>query len=40
MKKIILLTIPAFLLNGVAIAQTVSPDESATITKTALDYID
>jgi hypothetical protein len=40
MKKIILLIIPAFLLNGVAIAQNTSPDESAAITKTALDYIE
>ena len=40
MKKIILLIIPAFLLNGVAIAQNTSPDESAVITKTALDYIE
>ncbi len=40
MKKIILLIIPAFLLNGVAIAQNTSPDESTAITKTALDYIE
>ena len=40
MKKIILLIIPAFLLNGVVIAQNTSPDESAPITKTALDYIE
>ena len=40
MKKIILLIIPAFLLNGVAFAQNTSPDESAAITKTALDYIE
>ncbi len=40
MKKIILLIIPAFLLNGIAIAQNTSPDESAAITKTALDYIE
>ena len=40
MKKIILLIIPAFLLNSVAIAQITSPDESIAITKTALDYIE
>jgi putative lumazine-binding protein len=38
-KKIIFLIISAFLLNGAVIAQTTSPDESAAITKTALDYI-
>src|SRR5437762_7796997 len=40
MKKIILLIIPVFLLNGIALAQTTSPVESAAITKTALDYIE
>src|SRR5438552_8720341 len=40
MKKIILLIIPVFLLNGIGLAQTTSPDESAAITKTALDYIE
>ncbi len=39
MKKIISLVAAALLLNGVAIAQNTSPDESAAITKTALDYI-
>ena len=40
MKKIISLVAAALLLNGVAIAQNTSPDESAAITKTALDYIE
>jgi hypothetical protein len=40
MKKIILLITPVFLLNGIALAQTTSPVESAAITKTALDYIE
>src|SRR6266436_10005872 len=40
MKKIIWLVAAALLLNGVAIAQNTSPDESAAITKTALDYIE
>ena len=40
MKKIILLIVPAFLLSGIANAQTTSSDESAAITKTALDYIE
>ena len=40
MKKIISLVAAALLLNGVAIAQNTSPDESVAITKTALDYIE
>jgi hypothetical protein len=37
--KIILLIVPAFLLNDIAFTQTTSPGESAAITKNALDYI-
>src|SRR5437762_12721352 len=40
MKKIILLIIPVFLLNGIGLAQATSPDESAAIKKTGLDYIE
>ena len=40
MKTLIWLIATAILLNGVAIAQTTSPDDSAAITKTALDYIE
>jgi hypothetical protein len=39
-KKIILLIVPAFLLNGITFAQNASPDENAAITRTALDYIE
>src|ERR1700736_1032546 len=40
MKKTISLVASAFLLNGVAIAQINSPNDSEAITKTALDYIE
>jgi putative lumazine-binding protein len=40
MKKIIWLIASALLLNGAAIAQTASPDDSEAIRKTALDYIE
>jgi hypothetical protein len=40
MKKVIWLVASALPLNGVAIAQTTSPDESAAITKIALDDIE
>jgi len=40
MKKLIWLIAPALLLNAIAAAQTTSPDESAAITRTALDYIE
>jgi hypothetical protein len=40
MKKLIWLVVSGLLLNGLTIAQNTSPDESAAITKTALDYIE
>ncbi|PYS59909.1 MAG: hypothetical protein DMF76_15225, partial [Acidobacteria bacterium] len=40
MKKLIWLIAPALFLNAIAAAQTTSPDESAAITRTALDYIE
>ena len=40
MKKLIWLITPALFLNAIALARTSSPDESAAITKTALDYIE
>ena len=40
MKKLIWLITSALFLNAIAAAQTTSPDESAAITRTALDYIE
>jgi putative lumazine-binding protein len=40
MKKLIWLITPVLFLNAIALAQTTSPDESAAITKAALDYIE
>ena len=40
MKKVIWLVVSALLLNGVAIAQIASPNDSEAITKTAVDYIE
>src|ERR1700737_653965 len=40
MKKVIWLVASSLLLNGIAIAQITSPDDSEAIKKTALDYIE
>src|ERR1700737_3381431 len=40
MKKVIWLVASSLLLNGIAIAQITSPDDSEAIKKTALDYVE